>query len=150
MKRQTESAKYHNIALSRNNATTQGSFNHTAFKLSVALLRIFQISSAAHIAIGVRSIKVGRYVHASPTPHHKRLEGRSAGFITLHHPGRQPRRCRVLLSEGYSSDNFLWWSISALQRYAKSPPTPYLQETVDLLHSPKYSFTNIHAGRKRI
>lgn len=149
MKRQTESAKYHNIALSRNNATSQGSFNHTAFKLSVALLRIFQISSAAHIAIGVRSIKVGRYAHASPTPHHKWLEGRSAGFIT------QPswpttKRKPVLLSEGYSSDNFWWWSISALQRYAKSPPTPYLQETVDLLHSLKYSFTNIHAGRKRI
>ena len=74
-----------NIITSLSQETTpppRGSFNHTAFKLSVALLRIFQISSAAHIAIGVRSIKVGRYAHASPTPHHKWLEGRSAGFIT--------------------------------------------------------------------
>ena len=79
LNQKTESAKYTSPSQETMPLTRGVSF--CLIKLSVALLRIFQISSAGHIAIGVRPIKVGRYARASPTPHHKWLEGRSTGFI---------------------------------------------------------------------
>lgn len=79
LNQKTESAKY--TSPSQETTPLTRGVSYCLIKLNVALLRILQISSAAHIAIGVRPIKVGRYARASPTPHHKWLEGRSAGFI---------------------------------------------------------------------